>query len=125
MVGSLAGKWPGEDGDPKVVSRQIFMQQLAAVVAHATANTAGGCDFLTACSVPVLAIYGSKDKVIHPGSMEKLRTLSSVKEVVFDGSGHGLVYEKPQEFGKAVTDWMQSVIAISPAPAPKAFILDM
>jgi pimeloyl-ACP methyl ester carboxylesterase len=92
-----------------IVSPAIFAREVAAVLAHVTAND---CRFMrTVTDCPVLSVYGSADTVVSVASMEKLRALADVtpfEEHVFAGAGHDLIYEQPAAFAALLQAWIDA-----------------
>jgi len=61
----------------------------------------------SASSIPTLVVWGSKDKVVDPGSAETLRRCFKQSRVVFiDGAGHLPYEECPEEFASIVTSFL-------------------
>jgi len=59
--------------------------------------------------VPTLLVWGSKDRTVDPASAEPLRRyFQSAQLDVFDGVGHLPFEERPEEFARIVTDFLQS-----------------
>jgi len=66
-------------------------------------------------SIPTLLAWGSEDPVVYASSMEPLaRHFTTVQTVVFAGVGHLPYEECPEEFNRALVDFLRSRIS---APA--------
>ena len=57
--------------------------------------------------IPTLLVWGSKDRVVDPGSAERLRQqFKDVRLEVIPGAGHLPQEECPQEFCRIVADFL-------------------
>jgi pimeloyl-ACP methyl ester carboxylesterase len=71
-------------------------------------------------NVPTLLVWGSKDGVVDPASADFLsRHLQSVRTVVIPGVGHLPYEERPEEFCRAVTDFLATVPSHFPEPTKR------
>ena len=58
--------------------------------------------------IPTLLVWGNKDPAVHVSSMEPLaRNFAHVQKVVFRGVGHLPYEECPEEFNKALIDFLK------------------
>jgi pimeloyl-ACP methyl ester carboxylesterase len=61
----------------------------------------------TLAPIPTLLMWGSKDPAVHASSMEPLaRNFTNVQTVVFPGVGHLPYEECPEEFNRALIDFL-------------------
>ena len=69
-------------------------------------------------SIPTLLIWGSKDPAVYISSMEPLaRHFATSQKVVFPGVGHLPYEECPEEFNRALVEFLRSGISASGASA--------
>jgi pimeloyl-ACP methyl ester carboxylesterase len=62
--------------------------------------------------VPILAVYGSEDKLLPKGAMEKAAELNpNVQAETIEGAGHYIMLEKPDAFAKVLLEFRKSVLA--------------
>ncbi|MGC8606771.1 MAG: alpha/beta fold hydrolase [Vulcanisaeta sp.] len=66
---------------------------------------------LSRIKVPVMGIWGSKDRVSGRENMEAMRGAGFRVEVI-DGAGHPAYLDRPREFVKLVLDFLKSINAI-------------
>ena len=72
-------------------------------------------------SIPTLLMWGSKDPAVYVSSMEPLaRHFSNVQKVVFPGIGHLPYEECPEEFNRALIEFLTSEERKSPLLAKDA-----
>ncbi len=69
----------------------------------------------TLAPVPTLLMWGSKDPAVYVSSMEPLaRHFTNVQKVVFPGVGHLPYEECPEEFNRALIEFLTSQESKSP-----------
>jgi pimeloyl-ACP methyl ester carboxylesterase len=72
-------------------------------------------------SIPTLLMWGSKDPAVYVSSMEPLaRHFTNVQKVVFPGVGHLPYEECPEEFNRALIEFVTHPEEQSPVPARNA-----
>ena len=60
-------------------------------------------------SVPVLLVWGTRDRLVYLSSAQRiLQTLSDARLVTIEGTGHLPYEEKPEEFNAAVVPFLRS-----------------
>ncbi len=65
--------------------------------------------------VPVLGMYGDRDKVVHPLQWQPLQAGVPQAQIIrYENSGHFPMLEEPQAFTQGLKDFLDS-----PAPSPK------
>jgi pimeloyl-ACP methyl ester carboxylesterase len=58
--------------------------------------------------IPTLLIWGNRDRVVTPASAEQLRReFRDCRLVVFEGAGHLPYEEVPEEFNRAVLEFLR------------------
>lgn len=82
-------------------SLEGFFYQLAATQAHNT------CDQLSAIRQPTLILHGREDALIPCSAAQVLHEKIPGSELtLLEGTGHGLNFEKPQEFNSLVAGFL-------------------
>ena len=67
----------------------------------------GSCERLPGLKAPTLVITGSQDAVIHPGNSVTIAGLiPGARLVQFDGAGHGLPYQCPEDLSAMILDFL-------------------
>jgi pimeloyl-ACP methyl ester carboxylesterase len=75
-------------------------------------NEYKGADIFAKLNVPILAVYGSEDKLLPKGAAEKAAEQNgSVRTRTIVGAGHYIMLEKPEEFAKALLEFRESLLA--------------
>jgi len=80
-----------------------FERQLNANITHDTRNR------LREIKIATLILVGKDDELTPPHMAEELNSeISNSRLVVFEQGGHGLYWERPSQFNKAVLDFVNS-----------------
>lgn len=59
--------------------------------------------------IPTLLLWGSRDRVVYPHSAERLRrNFTDCRLVIFEGAGHLPYEEVPEDFNRALLDFLQT-----------------
>ena len=57
--------------------------------------------------IPTLFLWGSRDRAVLPASASEVRRhFHNSQLVIFEGAGHLLYEEQPEEFNRAVLDFL-------------------
>ena len=126
--------WPLHDyflrrmwGDPRSITPEVYRGYSAPLRRHGTLEHAvkivrtweqdmGELQTILPhlANVPTLLVWGSKDRAVDPASAEPLRRNFQCAQVaIIEGAGHLPYEERPDEFVRMVTNFLQS----SPASA--------
>lgn len=71
-----------------------------------------GADIFAKLDVPVLAVYGSEDKLLPKGAAEKAKELNgNIQTKTVAGAGHYIMLEKPEEFAQALLGFREFLLA--------------
>jgi pimeloyl-ACP methyl ester carboxylesterase len=82
-----------------------FERQLNANVRHDTRNQ------LKEIKIPTLILVGKDDELTPPNMAEEMSSeIPNSKLLIFDQGGHGLYWEVPDLFNKAVLDFVKNQI---------------
>ncbi len=80
-----------------------FERQLNANTRHDTRNQLGEI------KIPTLILVGKHDELTPPNMAEELNSeIPHSKLLIFEQGGHGLYWEAPDQFNKAVLDFVNS-----------------
>ncbi|MFH0811291.1 MAG: alpha/beta hydrolase [Pseudomonadota bacterium] len=80
---------------------EAFERQMKSNVAHDTRGR------LNSITVPTLILVGKDDELTPIRMLEEIKSeISNAKLVVFEQGGHGLYWEVPHLFNKAVLDFL-------------------
>ena len=80
-----------------------FERQLNANITHDTRNQ------LREIKIPTLILVGKNDELTPPSMAKELSSeISNSKLVIFEQGGHGLYWEVPDLFNKAVLEFIES-----------------
>lgn len=92
-------------------ARAIMMESTAegiAVVQRGMAERPDSTSTLGTIQVPVLAIFGNEDEVTPVSEGETIRAAVRGAELrVIDKAGHLAIFEKPEETGRAIREWLE------------------
>ena len=81
-----------------------FERQLNANITHDTRGR------LNQIQTPTLILAGKNDELTPPNMAEELNSeIPSSKLLIFEQGGHGLYWEVPELFNKAVLDFVNSI----------------
>jgi len=64
---------------------------------------------LSKISVPVLGIWGSRDKISDPEDSELIRKLKLGRTEIIDGAGHACYLDRPEEFNRIVVEFLNGL----------------
>lgn len=82
---------------------QEFQRQMQANTSHDTRG------ILNRIHAPILIMVGKHDQLTPPSTVEKLKSeIPNAKLLILDEGGHGLYWEVPDSFNKAVLDFLNS-----------------
>ncbi|OPY39241.1 MAG: short chain dehydrogenase [Methanoregula sp. PtaU1.Bin051] len=83
-------------------------EEVAARQAGAFRSWPGCCGRLSEIRIPTLIITGTDDQVIVPENSDIIgRHIPGAQVVRFDGAGHGLMYQFPEEFASTVISFLK------------------
>ncbi|HET7579875.1 MAG TPA: alpha/beta hydrolase [Bacillales bacterium] len=69
-------------------------------------NAYNGKTDVSQLRIPVLAVYGAEDRMIPPGSKDKLLAANAdIQAATIEGAGHYVILEKPEAFAEAIRKW--------------------
>jgi pimeloyl-ACP methyl ester carboxylesterase len=87
--------------DPYPVAKHAFLRQLDATIAHDTV------DRLSRIAAPTLVLVGAEDVLTPPHeSVELARLIPGAELRILPRGGHGFTAEYPEEFNRAVIDFL-------------------
>ncbi|MDO9529892.1 MAG: alpha/beta hydrolase [Syntrophales bacterium] len=89
---------PMESSSPENIKRQYSTME----------NWKGSCDRLDQIKCPTLLITGTEDVLTPPeNSPMMVKEIPGAKLVTFENSGHGIMYQYPDRFSRAVMDFLK------------------
>jgi pimeloyl-ACP methyl ester carboxylesterase len=89
--------------------RETTSEESAARQAKAFYTWPGSYDRLSEVRLPTLVVTGTEDVVIPPANAVTLsERIPGARLVEFPGAGHGLMYQCPDEFSRAVLEFLPS-----------------
>ncbi|AMA71405.1 MULTISPECIES: alpha/beta fold hydrolase [Aneurinibacillus] len=75
-------------------------------------NQYKGEDTFKQLNIPILAVYGSEDKLLPKGALEKaVAANTNVQTRVIEGAGHYIMLEKIEPFAQALLEFRRFVLA--------------
>ncbi len=60
-------------------------------------------------AIPLLVIYGEKDEIVEPSSIEKWKDVDNARTIVVEGVGHSVMVEKPSETARLISEFDKQV----------------
>ena len=60
-------------------------------------------------AIPLLVIYGEKDDIVEPSSIEKWKRVDNARTIVVKGVGHSVMVEKPAETARLISAFDRQV----------------
>lgn len=104
----------GKESDPALLAAERKEHDTVSTETALTdftgCNHYNGKKALSQLQIPVLAVYGTEDRMIPPDSREKwLAAQPNAKTVMIEGAGHYLILEKPKAFAEALLCFAEEV----------------
>ena len=95
-------------------SPEVAEHASAAAIAHAARGIMGQRDALVAESlgdvaVPALVVVGSEDEQFLRAADYMAAKIPGARKVVIDGAGHAANMDRPDDFNRAVTDFLEAL----------------
>ncbi|ERI05207.1 alpha/beta fold hydrolase [Aneurinibacillus aneurinilyticus] len=106
----------GKEATPELLEEeQKQLSWVETIVVHDDFRACGeykGAEIFARLNIPILALYGSEDKLLPKGASEKAKELNdSIQTRTVAGAGHYIMLEKPEEFAQALLEFRESLLA--------------